>query len=70
MHPALFSPGMARCAVASRGLVHQLLSPTQEWDYRLPRSFEITDRRLRRTVDEMTADLRRAKAKYGVEWSD
>ena len=41
-----FTTGMARCVVASRGLAHQLLSATNEWDPRLPQSFQITSERL------------------------
>ncbi len=38
--------GMCRALIAARGLVRQMLSPSLEWDVRLPRAFEITTERL------------------------
>ena len=40
---------MSRCLIAARGLVYQLLSPTREWDPRLPLQFRITLERLNAT---------------------
>jgi hypothetical protein len=38
--------GMCRALIAARGLVSQMLTPSLEWDVRLPRAFEITTERL------------------------
>lgn len=60
--------GMARCVVASRGLVHQLLSPTNEWDSRLPRSFKITERRLHRSLDDWMDEIVRLETGQGQDF--
>ena len=61
---------MARCVVASRGLVHQLLSPTGQWDSQLPRSFEITEQRLHRTLDDMMHEVAKIQMKRAQEDRD
>ncbi|KAF8295426.1 DAO-domain-containing protein [Clavulina sp. PMI_390] len=49
--------GMARCLLASRGLVSQLLSPHNMWDERLPQSFAITKKRLNASAEEVMGEL-------------